>query len=92
MDGKSQVIQSDYLSYLSRCREKFDLIFLDPPYDEVFLENALKKISEIDILTDGGIIITEHPAGKELPLLFPGLVHSRDYRYGIAAVSLFTKD
>lgn len=90
--GKAKVVNSDYMSFLSRCREKFDLIFLDPPYAEFFLENALKKISEIDILADDGIIIAECPAGKEFSLDFPGLERRRNYKYGITAITLFGRD
>ena len=43
LDQDAKVIRSDYLDYLSRCREEYDIIFLDPPYAEVFLENAIKK-------------------------------------------------
>lgn len=85
------VVRADYLSYLASARETFDLIFLDPPYAEVFLENSLKRISEIDILSDSGIIITERPFGKELPASVPGLVRCRDYRYGKAAVTIYRK-
>ncbi len=88
---RAQVIQADYLSYLAACRKTFDLIFLDPPYAEVFLENALKRISEIDILSDSGIIICERPAEKTLDGLFPGLAHYRDYKYGKTAVTIFRK-
>ena len=48
---RAQVVQMDYLSYLGAGRGRFDLVFLDPPYAEVFLENALKRISEIDQVT-----------------------------------------
>ena len=48
-DQKASVFQMDYLRYLSTSREKFDIIFLDPPYAEKSLENALQKISEIDM-------------------------------------------
>ena len=44
----------DYTAYLRSSKEKFDLILLDPPYAEVFLENSLKMITEIDILQSGG--------------------------------------
>ncbi len=91
LSDRAQLVQSDYLSYLARCRETFDLIFLDPPYAEVFLETALKKISEIDILSDSGIIICERPAEKQLSGVFSGLLHDRDYRYGKAAVTLYRK-
>ena len=91
LDRQAQVVQSDYLAYLERCREQFDLIFLDPPYAEVFLENALKKISEIDILTDRGIIICERPAEKTLDFEIPGLERGKDYRYGKTWVTIFRK-
>ena len=86
------VIRSDYLDYLKRCREKFDIVFLDPPYAEVFLENALKCITEIDILETGGIIIAERPVGKELPWDFEGFTPSKDYKYGKTLLTIYRKD
>lgn len=91
MEGEGTVVRGDYLAYLSRCREKFDIIFLDPPYAEVFLENALKRITEIDILQSGGIIVTERPLGKELPFEFEGYTRSKDYKYGNTLITLYRK-
>ena len=91
LEQNARVVRADYLSYLASARETFDLIFLDPPYAEVFLENSLKRISEIDILSDSGIIITERPFGKELPAGVPGHVRCRDYRYGKAAVTIYRR-
>ena len=90
MDAK--VVRSDYLDYLKRCREKFDIVFLDPPYAEVFLENALKCITEIDILETGGIIVAERPVGKELPWDFEGFTRSKDYKYGKTLLTIYRKD
>ena len=90
--SSSQVIRSDYLNYLKRCNEKFDIIILDPPYAEVFLENSLKMITEIDILQTGGIIVTERPLGKDLSLEFPGYIRSKDYKYGQTILTLYRKD
>lgn len=39
----ARVVRSDYLDYLSRCREQYDIIFLDPPYAEVFFGKFLKS-------------------------------------------------
>ena len=91
LSDKAKVVNSDYLSYLQSCREKFDIVFLDPPYAEFFLENALNKISEIDILSDRGIIICERPAEKQLDLDISGLQRSKDYRYGKTWVTVFRK-
>lgn len=89
LEGK--VIRGDYLEYLKRCREIFDIIFLDPPYAEVFLENALKCITEIDILESNGIIVAERPVGKELPWDFTGYTRSRDYKYGNTLLTIYRK-
>lgn len=91
LEGQGRVIRSDYLEFLSRCRESFDIILLDPPYAEVFLENALKKITEIDILAENGIIVTERPLGKELPWEFAGFDRSKDYKYGNTLVTIYRK-
>ena len=92
LDGDAQVVQSDYLAYLERCKEKFQIVFLDPPYAEVFLETALKRITEIDILQSGGIIIAERPLGKELPWEFDGYSRSRDYKYGNTLLAVYRKN
>ena len=91
-ENEAKVIRSDYLDYLKRCREKFDIVFLDPPYAEVFLENALKCITEIDILETGGIIVAERPVGKELPWDFEGFTRSKDYKYGKTLLTIYRKD
>ena len=92
LEQQAIVIRSDYLQYLNRCREKFDIILLDPPYAEVFLENALKCITEIDILQSGGIIVAERPLGKDLPWDFEGFTRSKDYKYGKTLLTIYRKD
>ena len=92
LQEESRVICSDYLAFLGRCSEKYDIIFLDPPYAEVFLENALNRIAEIDILQSGGIIITERPLEKELSMDFPGYSRSKDYKYGKVLLTLYRKE
>lgn len=92
LEADARVIRADYLDYLKRCRENFDIIFLDPPYAEVFLENALKCIAEIDILQSGGIIVTERPSGKELPWDFEGFTRSKDYKYGNTVLTIYRRN
>lgn len=92
LETAGKVVRSDYLDYLNRCREEYDIIFLDPPYAEVFLENSLKRITEIDILQSGGIIVAERPLGKDLPWDFPGYTRSKDYKYGKTLLTIYRKD
>ena len=92
LESQASVVRSDYMAYLRSCCDKFDIIFLDPPYAEVFLENSLKMITEIDILQSGGIIVTERPLGKDLPWDFSGYTRSKDYKYGKTLLTIYRKD
>ena len=91
LEQGGRVVRSDYLEYLKRCNEQYSIIFLDPPYAEVFLENALKQITEIDILQSDGIIVAERPLGKELPWEFEGFTRTKDYKYGKVLLTIYRK-
>lgn len=91
LEQYAKVIRSDYLDYLRRCREHYNIIILDPPYAEVFLENAIKRITEIDILQSDGIIVAERPLGKGLPWEFEGYTRSKDYKYGNVLLTIYRK-
>lgn len=86
------VVRSDYIAFLKSTPKKFDIIFLDPPYAEKHLENALRMISEIDILSDSGIIVFERPTEKQLDCDFDGLMRSKDYRYGKILVTILRRN
>lgn len=89
---QAKVIRADYIDYLKRCNDRFDIIFLDPPYAEVFLENSLNLIREIDILSSNGIIVTERPVGKELDVSMDGYERSKDHKYSRTIVTIFRKN
>lgn len=51
----------DVLKHFFDLGKKFDIIFLDPPYDSDLAELAIQKIFKFDLLNENGIIIWEHP-------------------------------
>lgn len=79
---RATVVQGDYLAFLTRCREPFDVIFLDPPYGSGFLEKALETIIAIDIVSENGIIVCESAQETVLPELPAPYAVGREYRYG----------
>lgn len=91
LDSCSVVLRTDYAHYLQTCKETFDIILLDPPYADVFLEKCLNLITEIDILHSGGIIVCERPVGKDLFLEFEGYSRSKDYKYGNTLLAVYRK-
>ena len=88
----AQVVCGDAMGYLSSLRTKFDIIFLDPPYETELLEQALAHIARFDILTPRGIIVAESPLDKSLPALSTPYGVYREYRYGKIKVTIYHRD
>ncbi len=87
----SRMDYSEFLKSASTRGEKFDLIFLDPPYAKDMKNEILKKVSRADICADGAIIVCETAVdfmGDETK------VHTFDlrkvYRYGHTYITLLT--
>lgn len=57
---KPNLIVGDSLKILPKLSEKFDVIYLDPPYFSGIYEESLKKIKETSLLKVEGVIILEH--------------------------------
>ncbi len=60
-----RIIKGDYnrsVIQLSKDGFKFDIIFLDPPYELLTYANPLKVVYKRDILKDDGIIVLERPS------------------------------
>ena len=87
---EAQVLHTDALSYLRRCG-RFDLIFLDPPYDSDLYEKTLESINLFDILTEGGIIITEARRERLLPEMKSPYTGVREYFYGSMKIRTYTR-
>lgn len=88
---KAAVVQQDALAFLRGCG-KFDLIFIDPPYDAQLYEPVLKSINLVDILSDGGIIVCEARRETDLPDMKPPYRKGKEYRYGKVKICIYTKE
>lgn len=65
-EDKVKIINKDYKKCLEELEnEKFDIIFLDPPYKTNFGIEATKIIIEKEMLSDEGIIIFETDKREE---------------------------
>lgn len=86
----SKTVLSDYSQYLLICSEKFDIAFLDPPYNIGILSDALKKTERV--MNDGGTIICEHPPEVSLPETVGRFAQWRSYKYGKICVTVYKKE
>lgn len=88
---KATVLQEDSISFLNHCG-KFDVIFIDPPYDSDLYESALKIINLVDILSEGGIIICEARREMVLPEMTEPYRKRKEYNYGKVKICIYTKE
>ena len=75
------LILNDYNKALKTFKEqniKFDIIFLDPPYQNNYINNCLKLIQEYGLLKKDGIIICEY----EFECIECNLYVLKERRYG----------
>ena len=92
LTDRARVTAGDSLEFLKSAREKYDLIFLDPPYQTELLEAAMDIIARRDLLKAHGMMAAEHPADRVLPALPTPYRVGRTYRYGKIAVTICHRD
>ncbi len=89
------IILSDYNIALKNMKNqgvKFDIVFVDPPYNSMLAEFAIDKIAEYDLINDGGIIIWESLAALNKPDKYNCRYNHIDKRkYGEIQIDIYQK-
>lgn len=83
------MVRNNVFDFLTICKEKFDIIFADPPYDIEGFETIPDQVFAQDILHPGAYFIIEHPkeySFKEHPYFV------KEKRFGKAHFSFFIKE
>ncbi|MEE0772131.1 MAG: 16S rRNA (guanine(966)-N(2))-methyltransferase RsmD [Anaerovoracaceae bacterium] len=86
----AKVMAGDFRKTLMNLEGKFDIIFLDPPYQKGFLEPTFSLIRERELLAEGGIIVAEHRKEEDLPDDFCGFEKIKERKYGIIKLSIYS--
>jgi len=84
---KAKVIGTDYMSYLSMTPDRFDIVFMDPPYSTGILETALQSVTRV--LSEYAIILCEHPVDEKLPQQVANFFAHKVYRFGKLAFTIY---
>ena len=90
VQDSSRIRRTDVLRYLKRNASKdgpFDLVFIDPPYDDP-LERVLAEARTL--LADEGRIVVEMRWKSSDPVQLPGLRVEADRRYGDTRILVYT--
>ena len=95
MTEKFEVVKADYISALNQFASrglKFDLVYLDPPYDSDFAIQALKELHEKNLLSKGAVIVVEHKFANDLQNIESCYIMKKSRKYGIAYVDVLFYD
>src|SRR3989338_727780 len=78
------------IAILSKKQKKFDLIFVDPPYEKRFVKKTLNKLANSFLLHDETIIIVEHHPKEPIGAI-EGLRLTYERKYGQTLVSFLKR-
>lgn len=74
-------------AFLNSCENRFDLIFMDPPYNKALVNSTLEKIVSNDLLKENGQIIVEHSPRELIDDKWQAMeVFSKDYGSSVVTV------
>lgn len=86
-EDNSKIINKDYVEVLKLLNDKFDIIFVDPPYSKGIELVVLENIKEI--LSEDGIIVVETDKSDILDDEINGLVKYDTRKYGRTIISFY---
>ena len=85
-----EIINTSCFDYMEWAKEKFDVIFLDPPYNKNFIEPVLEGIVKNNLLNEDGIVVLESD-GTDFHHDFDGLEMYRQRKYGRTYITVYKK-
>ncbi len=85
-DEHLRVIRGDVFKFVATCRQKYDIIFADPPYDHPRFAEIPQLILSSKMLKEDTIVIIEH-SGRHNFSNLPGFREQR--AYGSVNFSIF---
>lgn len=90
MMDKSIVFSGNVQDYIKSCDKKFDIIFLDPPYESGLYKKVIEAIYDKDILNEEGIIVAEWDFSKK-PDFGAFFEVVKEKKYGRVGISLLKR-
>lgn len=78
--------KADVFKFIQSCKESFDFIFADPPYDIGQLPLLPEMVLSNGLLKPGGLLVVEHPSMRRLG---DHELHVETRKYGNSSFSFY---
>lgn len=92
LEAQSTILQRDIfrgLGFLKSIARKFNLVFIDPPYDQGLVERTMRRIDRAKVTSGEVFIVTEHSTREILPERVADFALTDRRRHGKTLVSFY---
>lgn len=91
-EKQGTLIEGDVFKVLKTIEGTFDIIFLDPPFPELHVEELLEILSEKELIKHNGLLIMHHPVYKNSSEQIGKLTCVRKIKYGQNFLSFYNRN
>ena len=77
------------LARLAREGVRYDIVFLDPPYDEDLIDSVLDRLADGDVVVPGALVVAQHLTKRPPPAIVGRLAAYRTRRFGETTLTFF---
>ena len=85
--AQSKVLLCDAYSYLASCGDTYDIVFLDPPYENSMCEKAAALLPRV--LSGNAIVVCESRPDEPMPAQIGGLCIAKEYKYSNIRLTVY---
>ena len=86
---RAVVLNTDAFSFVATAKEKFDIVFLDPPYQKGLVQKMLPLLS--GCCNADALVVCETDFTEELPETAGALCRLREYKYSKTKLTTYRK-
>jgi len=76
---------------LSFLEDKYDIVFMDPPYADRFINQTAQQLALSGVIDSGSTVLISHASRVPLQESYDGLSRFKEKKYGDTCISIYQK-
>jgi len=88
---KSHVYCCSTAKALSFLKEKYDIVFMDPPYADRFINQTAEQLAISGVINGESVVVISHASRVPLQECYDGLSRIKEKKYGDTCISIYRK-
>ena len=77
---------------LTFLKDKYDIVFMDPPYEDSSTGSMVTRLAQSELLNDNTLVVISHASRYPLQPGYDGLSVVKEKRYGDTGISIYQKE